>query len=75
MIYNAVNNSYTDYHWLMTVKQARPKTESSSKTYYYNCKDCFSILDPKGQYDFLIAGIPRGSTYNETYISQRIFFN
>lgn len=48
MIYNAVNNSYTDYHWLMTVKQARPKTESSSKTYYYNCKDCFTILDPKG---------------------------
>ena len=48
MIYNAVNNSYTDYHWLMTVKQARPTTESSSKTYYYNCKDCFTILDPKG---------------------------
>lgn len=74
MIYTMINNSYTDYHWLMTVKYAQAPQPSSADTYYYNCFDCFSTRATGGAYEFLIAGVPTGSTPNTAYIEQRAFF-
>jgi len=58
----------------MTVKQAKPIQATNADTYYYNCFNCFSTVDPTGNYDFLIAGVPADSTPNTSYLSQKVFF-
>ena len=37
VVYNMINTSYTDYHWIMTVKMFNPKLTDTSETFYYNC--------------------------------------
>lgn len=58
----------------MTVKQVSPPQPTSADTYYYNCIDCFSSVGPSGEYEFLIAGVPKGSTPNTKYLQQKAFF-
>lgn len=74
LIYKIVNASYTDFIWMMSVKMAVPTLSTSADSYYFNCFNCFSTIDPSGQYEFLIAGVPRGVTPNTAYLSQQAFF-
>ena len=69
-----VNNSYTDYHWIMTAKMANPPQPTNASTYYYNCLDCFQTRSEDGNYDFLVAGVPHNSTPNTAYVEQQVFF-
>ena len=74
MVYQMVNSSYTDYHWIMTMKQVKPAGDPpSADTFYFNCFDCFTTVDPSGQYLFLIAGVLRGLTPNTNYVEQMAF--
>jgi hypothetical protein len=74
LIYSMVNNSYTDYHWIMTSKQYQPQYSSSADSYYFNCFNCFTTIEPTGQYYYLIAGVPQGVTPNTNYLSQKAFW-
>lgn len=74
IVYNTINNTYKDYHWVMTMKLANPPKPTYSTTYYYNCIDCFSITGPNNLYQYLISGVPRNSTPNAKYLQQKAFF-
>ena len=69
-----INNSYTDFHWIMALKMNKPPQPTNATTYYYNCFDCFQTRPQGGNYDFLIAGVPQGSTPNTAYVAQEAFF-
>ena len=45
LIYKMINNSYTDYHWIMTMKQLYPQPATTSDSFYYNCFNCFVTSD------------------------------
>jgi hypothetical protein len=73
-VYQTVNSTYTDYHWIMMMKMAKPPQPSTANSYYFNCFNCFSVVDPSNDYEFLIAGVPTGSTPNTKYLQQKAFF-
>lgn len=74
-VYRMINNSYTDFHWVMTVKNFTAKEATTSDTFYYNCVNCFTTVDRKRGYEFFIAGIPIDATPNTAYISTRAYFD
>jgi hypothetical protein len=74
LIYRSINSTYTDFHWIATMKQAQPINPTNADTYYYNCRDCFATRAPGSNYEFLISGVPVGSTPNTAYVQQKAFF-
>lgn len=74
LIYKMINNSFTDYHWIMTMKQLKPKPASTSDSYYYNCFNCFTSSDLGKQYEYMVAGVPKGTTPNTDYLTRRAYF-
>ena len=70
-----INNSFTDYHWIMTLKQLNPIPASTSDSFYYNCFNCFTTSDIQNQFEYMVAGVPKGSTPNTAYLTNRAYFN
>ncbi len=58
LVYQMINNSYTDYHWIMSLKMNQPPQPTNATTYYYNCFDCFQTRPRGGKYNYLVAGVP-----------------
>jgi hypothetical protein len=73
-IYNMINSSYTDYHWIMTVKIFDPNLTDTSELYYFNCDTCFTQVDLKKNLEYMVAGVPANATPNTNYLYKRAFF-
>jgi hypothetical protein len=75
VIYNMINNSFTDYHWIMTVKMFNSNLTDTSETFYYNCEGCFTVVDLRKNLEYMIAGVPISSIPNTNYLQKRAYFN
>jgi hypothetical protein len=69
-----INNSYTDFHWIMTVKMFNASLTDNSNTFYFNCDTCFTSVDLSRGYEYMIAGVPIASTPNTQYLTKKAYF-
>jgi len=73
-VYTMINTSYTDFHWIMTVKMFKPNLTDTSETFYYNCEGCFTVVDLNKNLEYMIAGVPISSTPNTNYLTKKAYF-